>query len=234
MKPIIRKRALRQIEKNKYFETPNRLTSRKCFYTLKALFLNNLECWITPRGHLQCVQMRYFVFVAFKLNIFLLQVTNSLPLNIAIFLKTRLGVQPILLQQQIFCPISLVYFQIRVIYQLSRQLPPKGYLVHQILFIYVVIGNVAIHTSHSYEELKHPICSSLCPHLLIHWNRIHPPAIMIIHAVLVAIVLIIDLRLEELGDCSQTGCMTKNGIATCFSYHCCLRYTWIKSHNQVL
>ena len=85
LKPIIRKCALKQIEENTYFETPNRLTSCKCFYTIKTLFLNHSEHWITSRGHLQYVKIRYFVFVAFKLKIFYLKVTNSLPLNIINF-----------------------------------------------------------------------------------------------------------------------------------------------------
>ena len=108
-----------------------------------------------------------------------------------------------------FCPISLVYFQIRVIYQFSIQFPPNIYLVHKILLIYVVIGDSAIHLSHSYEELKQSIWSSLFHNFLLHGNRIHSPAIMIINDVLVAIVVRTDLRVEELVDCFQTGCMTK-------------------------
>ena len=111
-----------------------------------------------------------------------------------------------------FCSIYLLYFQIRVIYKFFRQFPPKGYLVHQILFIYVVISNVAIHLSHSYEELKHPIWLSMCHPFLLYGNRIHSPDIMVIHAFLVGIVVKTDLRLEELGDCSQKYCMKKSRV----------------------
>ena len=43
-----------------------------------------------------------------------------------------------------------------------------------------------------------------------------------------------DLRVEELGDRDQTGCMAKNnGVVPCLSYKCFRRWKRAKSHNKV-
>ena len=167
----------------------------------------------------------FFVFALLKLRIFFLKVTNSLPLNVVNFGRARICFPSNSAVKSHISPYNSFYFQIRIIYQFSRKFPPRFYLIHHMLFIYVLIGEVEIHPSHSDQELKHPILPPMCLHLIIYGNMIHSLSIIIIHTVLVTILVITDIRVEEFGDCAHTGCMDFSGVAPCISSQCCRSQT---------